>query len=170
MECFSLHNSDESSPTPSPPPPSPPPQTTQWVHCRPAYQKLLSVLQEQGMPSAQFHLTAPHLTTTTPPPPHHHSTGSHQQPYSPHGHQPQHSQSHQQHQHAAVGGGAQREVQRGSAAALPSSTAPIVKVEEQVGLPRQQVYAHELPFHTIASLQPVSSLLVQTTLGSACLT
>ena len=54
-------------------------------------------------------------------------------------------------------GGVLQGVQGGSAAQA-SSAAPVVKIEEQPqgALSRQQVYAHHVPFHTIASLQRVS--------------
>ncbi|KAL3145911.1 hypothetical protein ABBQ38_015279 [Trebouxia sp. C0009 RCD-2024] len=140
--CPSLHQAMIASPAHSRP-------------LRPAYQKLLSVLQEQGVPTACFHLTD-HLPGSTPmaPPPHPATTGSHQQLNTPNGdHRQQHQRQQQQRQQRHVT--PEGRAQNGPAATRPSGAVPIVvKVEEQTVLPRQQVYAHEVPFQTIASLQP----------------
>ena len=147
------------------------------VSCRPAYEKLLKVLQEQSIPTAHFQLgdQHPHRTPPAPPkhpqrtptgPPQHPSAGLHQQPYTVHGRPPTapphrtthtpHGPPQQQHGVAPEGGG------QGGAAPRASSAAPVVKTEErdQGPVSRQQVYAHDVPFHTITSLQRVSLLFL----------
>lgn len=141
-----------------------------WLLCRPGYEALLKVLQEEGMSVALLQLAdqAPHRAPTAPP--QHPTAGIYQQPYGPPptaAPQDPHRNHHtphgwpQQPQGAGLEGGVQRGVQGGSAA-WPSSAAPVVKREDQgqggtQGVTRrQQVYAHDVPFNTIATLQPVS--------------
>ena len=148
------------------------------MSCRPAYEKLLKVLQEQAVPTAHFQLTDqhPHWTPLVPPqhphrtstaPPQRPAAGARQRPHTVHGRPPTapphdphrtthtpHGRPQQQHEVAPEGG-----VLCGSAP--PACRAPpVVKTEEQDGraLSRQQVYAHDVPFQTIANLQRVSSL------------
>lgn len=101
-------------------------------------------------------------------PPQHPVTGLYQQPHMPHGRPPSappqdtnqtahtphgyHQQQQQQQQMMASEGTMQL-----GPTARPGSAAPVVKVEDQALLPRLQVYAQDVPFHTIAGLQPVSS-------------
>ena len=148
------------------------------LSCRPAYEKLLTVLQEQGISTALFQLAEqhPHRTPPAPPlrphrtyaaPPQHAATGTAQRPHTAHGRPPTaplqgpngtthtpHERPLQQH---APEGGVLGGVQGGSSAQA-GSAGPVVKSEGQDdgALSRQQVYAHDVPFHSIASLQRVS--------------
>ena len=104
---------------------------------RPAYQKLLAVLQAQGVCSAPYE-----LPETCPPVNHqrHHDD----QPL------------HQQQQHAQhTGQPRSSAMQQGGL--RHSSTVAGVKDEGQAAAARQQVYAHDVPFSAIAGLQPVSA-------------
>ena len=152
------------------------------VSCRPAYEKLLKVLQQQGVPTMHLQLADQHPHRTPPAPPlhppstftvpaPHPAAGVDQRPRTVHGRPPTapphdpHRTTHtshgrpQQRHEVATEGGVLGGVQGGSAAQAGSAAA-VVKTEEQDrgGLNRQQVYAHNVPFRTIASIQPVSFL------------
>ena len=113
---------------------------------RPAYLKLLEVLQTHIISTSQFDLpqSAPVAT--------HHQNSCYQAPQQQlHQQQACHQQQAPlQQQHVGLSSSSSLLPQQGGVAATV-----VVKIEGEAATPRQQVYAHDVPFESIASLQPV---------------